>query len=83
MTSQTVKPSPSAPSRLIHASTDNKLVFDLEEALYEIRALREQKALALDALRYVAGNIGGKVGERAASVLCAINEAAISFEDRK
>lgn len=50
---------------------DNKPVSDfyLLEARAEIAALREQKQIAIKALRYAASNIGGLIGETTAGAL--------------
>ena len=53
-------------------TNDNALVFSLPEALREIRALREQKRVMVEALMYVSGHIGGESGERAARALIQI-----------
>lgn len=54
-------------------TNDNALVFTLPEALIEIRDLRAQKAEMVKALKYVAGSVGGSVGERAALALMRID----------
>jgi hypothetical protein len=54
---------------LMSNTNDNQLVFTLPEALSEIRVLRDQKAILIEALEFVSERIGGTIGEKAAGAL--------------